>query len=510
MTGFSTANVGTSRIAMPASVAGIAVTLAAFFVTGLSALGLPIALHLVSPLLSIPFALVAGILVGLYASPFAAALVIFGWLFQNTMVALVSPWIADTATFNAIRAYNFILTVGVWIAIFGHFLQRWQSYPAQVRRLVAITLVAFVVCGPYFLIGLADNPVGAVTYLRNILSPLLMFHIAVLTAARGRIFAMVPLLAMAVIVVVYGYLELVAHDFLWAAINGDSYNDLRGRDFIDSGYWTEKLRESGFVYRSARDGQLTTLFNINVEWLKGIQIWRLLGPNFHAISFGYIVCAFIVLAAGLGRWLVVLALVPLALIVGSKGALVMALAALLAIVTFRIMAPGFVRTVFFAGIAAYALFVVVFGLRVGDYHVLGLMAGIRALAANPVGHGIGSGGNINVDMGRIDWAAAQAVGYAPEVVESAIGVLFNQVGLAAFAIIAIYLWLGSRLYALARSRGDNLSVALAFAVPMITVNGLFQEEALFAPLALGAMLTLSGVVLGQAARDDETMPGRGR
>ena len=42
----------------------------------------------------------------------------------------------------------------------------------------------------------------------------------------------------------------------------------------------------------------------------------------------------------------------------------------------------------------------------------------------------------------------------------------------------------------------------AFGILITLINGIFQEEALFAPLALGTLLALAGLVLGNAIRAD--------
>jgi hypothetical protein len=40
----------------------------------------------------------------------------------------------------------------------------------------------------------------------------------------------------------------------------------------------------------------------------------------------------------------------------------------------------------------------------------------------------------------------------------------------------------------------------AFGVMMVLVNGIFQEEALFAPPALGLLMCLTGLAIGNAIR----------
>ncbi|MEW6150354.1 MAG: hypothetical protein AB1745_20415, partial [Pseudomonadota bacterium] len=60
--------------------------------------------------------------------------------------------------------------------------------------------------------------------------------------------------------------------------------------------------------------------------------------------------------------------------------------------------------------------------------------------------------------------------------------------------VALKAW---RLYA---SSGYLTQGLAGFGVMVVLLNGLFQEEALFAPLALGLMLSLAGLVIGSDVR----------
>jgi hypothetical protein len=85
-------------------------------------------------------------------------------------------------------------------------------------------------------------------------------------------------------------------------------------------------------------------------------------------------------------------------------------------------------------------------------------------------------------------------------VESAIGVLLYQMGVAAILIVGAMVWIAARLWHVYRSTGDRVYAAAALGILVITVNGIFQEEALFAPLALGIMGALAGLLLGSVYR----------
>jgi hypothetical protein len=135
--------------------------------------------------------------------------------------------------------------------------------------------------------------------------------------------------------------------------------------------------------------------------------------------------------------------------------------------------------------------------------VIGFVGGVLGLMSNPIGRGIGVGGNLAVDATTIDWARSQQLGHVDPVVESAIGVMFYQMGVFAIIPLAILIWLAFKLWALYRRSHDRLFATGAFAILTVMVNGIFQEEALFSPLALGLVVALAGLLLGRAYR---TMP----
>jgi hypothetical protein len=56
------------------------------------------------------------------------------------------------------------------------------------------------------------------------------------------------------------------------------------------------------------------------------------------------------------------------------------------------------------------------------------------------------------------------------------------------------------LWRLYRRTGDRLYAAGALGLITIAVNGIFQEEALFAPLAFGMLAALAGLLFGRAYR----------
>ena len=57
---------------------------------------------------------------------------------------------------------------------------------------------------------------------------------------------------------------------------------------------------------------------------------------------------------------------------------------------------------------------------------------------------------------------------------------------------------------------NALHLAAALSLMTVIMTGLFQEEAYFAPLALGSFMALAGMIVGAGARAGVVGPGAGR
>jgi hypothetical protein len=153
-------------------------------------------------------------------------------------------------------------------------------------------------------------------------------------------------------------------------------------------------------------------------------------------------------------------------------------------------------------LAANVTFVFLSGKANGDYHVLGLLGGLNGFLKLPIGHTLGDGGNLSVpEFNAIDWTKFQQEGAADLAVESAVGVLFFQLGVMATAFLAFYVWIARTAWRLFVS---TRAPALAFsggATLILLTNGVFQEEAYFSPLSLGLLMILVGLTLGSVDRE---------
>lgn len=472
----------------------------ATIVLAVVATGLPIVAHLAGQTLGIAVCFVLAVLVANFAAAAVPVVLIFGYLFQNLFVALVSPAIGDVDQFNAIRAYNFILTVASWSVIAGSYWLARARFEPRVRTVMNVSTLALLAIGLYFAVGLVSNPSGAIVYLRNIAAPLLLFQVFLLVAQQHRVAVTAALVLMATGTLLFGYAELVGQDRLFRLINGDVYLLWRMKNEIDAGVWIRQMQETGIVYRSYLDALQSDFLNTPFLADLGIRLPRLGGPNFHPISYAYALAILSLLLAAIGRWWFLLLALPLLLVIGSKGALVLVMlsaGALLVIGRSRGFAPLWCYAALLLG---YAVTGIAVGLNTQDYHVIGFIGGLRGFLQNPLGHGIGLGGNLSLNMTTIDWSRSQNLGSTDVAVESAVGVLLYQMGVVAIALLALLIAVVAILWRNYLRTRDRTPAALALGLLTITVNGIFQEEALFSPLALGLMLALCGMALGRGCR----------
>lgn len=426
--------------------------------------------------------------------------VVVGFLFQNLIVALVVDHVASDDEFDIIRGYNFILLAVTWLVVCGRFLLDWPRRARDLDPFVWVSLAVFTAIGVHFLLGFAAQGLPAVIYLRNIVTPLLLFHICLLVFAQAPVRLGTPLTLLAVAFAACGFLEFMARDEWMRVSNSYAYWERSNSPNYVTMALDKMAEKSGIISTGLLQGFRVTLFNSPFLGDLDIEVLRLFGPNMHAISFAYATAFFLVFCLYRGRLLLGLALLLLLVLTSVKGPLLVFLLASASFVVGRIFGLRFAFATHWLALSLYAAAGVYLGLSIGDYHIIGLMAGLQDFVYAPLGRGLGAGGNFSPDFVNIDWPAAQAAGRTPFAVESSVGVLIYQMGIFAFAVMATYVWVGWRVLEVARRTGNALHAATAFALTAVVVTGLFQEEAYFSPLALGMFMALSGMILGAAAR----------
>jgi hypothetical protein len=485
------------RPIVPASIQDVAITL---LLATVSIAFVPL-LHGLSPLLAIAAVTLISCAIVIAVPAHAPMIAIFVLLFQNLFVSMLSPLITDNAALDFIKGYNFLVCSVMWLATLLLYVMRRRDNTAEINRLMIASTCALAAIVLYFVYGFLQNGVAAAIYLRNIVLPIFLFQLALLTAASFEMRVTPALVAIGVLFLLCGYVELVFRDFWLDITNGYAYWHFDEIKATDSGVWEREMRATGAVLVDLKDRFRFDFLNTPLLEDFGLsRILRVFGPTLSAISYAYGVCFFILFLLSVKRpWLAVAAL-PLAVFCSVKGALIMILFVAGSWLATRLIGAVPTLVAGLAGLVAYAAFGIHVGLQIGDYHVIGFMGGWNGFLQQPLGRGLGSGGNLSGNFAAIDWSAAQYAGAVDGAAESAVGVLLYQMGIAAlvplwfYGSLAMTAW---RLYA----RSGILTQGLAgFGMFIILTNGLFQEEALFAPPALGLMTCLAGLVIGNAVR----------
>ncbi len=462
---------------------------------------LPIFLHVASPFLGFATCFLIALTLANFAPSIVIAALVFSFAFQNAIVAIVLPWLAmDEMAFNLVRSYNFLMVVAVWIVFAISLLTDGRtSMRATPDRAIVMSLAVLPVVAIYLALGASKDPTAALTYLRNVLIPVLCLQIGLMAGRHIWRRPEPALIALGWLTVGYGYLELIFDLKFLHLFNGDIYLEMRMRGASAMETWAVMMKQTGFVIRDPLDMLRVPLFNTPLLADLDITLFRLHGPNFHPISFAYALAFFGLVGLANRRPALLLAALPLLVFIGSKGAVLMLLFAILAWRA-ALLVPRHIVMVGFTGmLAAYVALAIVVGMQIGDFHVLGLFGCLEGFFSNPLGHGLGDGGNLTNGPTIEEWQQAQNAGKSTAPVESGIGVLLYQMGIGAVAPLALYVSVVIWCWQLFLRTGAATFGLGAFAIATLLANAVLQEEALFSPLALGTMVLWIGHAIGREA-----------
>ncbi len=426
-------------------------------------------------------------------------LLITAFMFQNMAVAFFIPLMGDGAGFDAVRGLNFIILLTAFSSFILAAFLHTNRLPKQTRHWLLLTLAVIGLVVLYLGLGAVRGDIkDALIYFRNTLTPLASFAIGLSVASLYRVHMSKILLWLGLAAIAYGYAELFfTFDFL-ALFNGDEYFYLRLAGQIESGYWDRIMEQTGFVLRGLDDVMMVPFLNMQFfdQWFP--RVFRLSGPNIHPISYAYalaVISAFMLYSKR--GWFLFLS-IPLLLIIGSKGALVLLLCAIslkisTKLIGLRLSVIGMVLV-----LTAYIGAAIIYGRANGDYHVLGFLAGIRDFLRNPAGQGLGFGGNLSSSIKNVlSWTRAQHLGVADIPVESALGVMLYQMGIATTFYFALLIGIIRACYKMFVRTGAEVYLFGIAAITTIIANSVLQEEAIYSPLALGLTLCMVGISMGQ-------------
>src|SRR5260370_9088741 len=438
-------------------------------------------LHSASPILAISVETLIGCAIILAVPAHAPSIAIFILFFQNLFVSILSTYISDPSELEFIKGYNFLACSVMWLMTLALYGLRRRNHSAEVNRILGWGMLTLATVMLYFIIGFVQNGLAASIYLRNIVLPLFLFQLSLLTAATYEVRVTPFFVAIAVILIVCGYIEFAFRDFWLEITNGEAFWRFEEIKATNSGIWEKEMRTTGNVFVELKD-RFRFGF-LNTPLLEGLglsDILRIFGPNMSPISFGYGVAFFGLFLFTVGRSLLALAALPLVVFCSVKGALILTLFVYIAWLSTRILGAVATLILGILALALYAILGIYTGLQIEDYHVLGFRGGWNGFLEWPFGRGLGVGANLSEGYASIDWSAAQQAGAVDGAAESAVGVLLYQMGVAALLPLGFYLAMALkawRLYACS----ELLTQALAaFGVMIVLAHVFFQEEALVA------------------------------
>ncbi|WP_146006418.1 hypothetical protein [Cohaesibacter celericrescens] len=457
-----------------------------------------------SPALAIAchFLLVSG--TALFLTPMAPLVVVFSLIFQNMFVSIFSDFLVDQNDYNFVRGYNFLTMMILWLWLFGQYGLNWRSYGRTVNRIMGAGLIGFGLIGVYFLLGMAKNPSGAIIYLRNIISPLVIFQIFFLTSLRSRQPLTPFFVTITILVIILGFIEMLDRELWLDMVNGWRLWEVGNREAVLGLVADKSAKETGLIVRNILDTMRVAFLNTPLLGENSFVILRMSGPNIHAISYSYVLAFLSILMLMNRRWYLTLPIIPLLLLASAKGSMIMMLLAFSALLARKLFGAVFAIGALLFVLAVYIGLGIITGLNIGDFHVLGFMGGVYNFIGYPFGNGLGDGGNLVSNFNNLDWPAYQAAGRTPIAMESAVGVMLHQMGIATFGLLAVYAWIAAQTYKVSLESRINLHSIASFILIIVMVNGIFQEEAIFSPLALGLIMGLNGHILGQASGRDDT------
>jgi hypothetical protein len=485
------------RLPQPGAEAGLHVIVALLLI------GASVSSFAVSTVFGAAAAFVLTLLVATALPASVPVVIVCAFLFQNMMVAWFTPYIPDNNAFDALRGANFVVLMTIYGAFLAASLQVRLRRVTQVRPWLLWGVALAGIIFFYMLLGAARGaPKDSIIYFRNTITPLACFHIGLVAASLYRIDLRKALFWLGASAIVYGYCELLfTMDFL-SLFNGDLYIQRSIQRQIETGVWEKALQQTGFVLRGLEDVMTTTFFNTPLFADIFPKIFRIGGPNFHPISYAYALGMLSIWLLFKGRWLLPLAALPLLLVIGSKGAMFMVM---LALVVRLVQGTVGVRLALLGVLAIAATWITAaigYGMGHGDYHVLGLIAGLRGFLGNPLGQGLGIGGNLSSTSITLDWDHAQAAGVASVPVESAVGVMLYQMGVGSVVFFGFLAALANTARKLLLKTGNPEFMFAFVAIVTISTNAILQEEAFYSPLALGFCLLLVGTAFGTHWREE--------
>ncbi len=430
-----------------------------------------------------------------------ALLLVFFFL-QNAFIAYVSPGINNLNDFRLLLGSSFLnLVLTACVCVPAWVKLRYRVMVAN-NDLLRWMLLFLAVVAAYSVLGLFyRSPADVLLYVRVYLTGSLLFAIGIAYGFHiSHSYTVSVIRVLACILVLWGIVE-----FFWSY---DFYTF-----FNVASYLAYKFTASGQqeAVSTARDVMTySTHSYLNLTGFLGNEILRPNGPEIHPITYAYC-AAFTGLICFIYRsyWVALLAFC-IVVLTGAKGAITLVtMTYLLYLFYYFVRRPHLLLFALITVLGIYLAAGLIYGMQIHDYHVVGFIGGLRGFLDDPLGHGIGVGGNLSSQHQIETWKDRelwQNIG-ASYGFESALGVMIYQMGIG-FLVVLIFFWKVWRsVWKAALSFADEprlviVPIALAF----IFVNGVFQEEA-FSPAGWGLWFMFSGFLLVKRWKQDSPAAG---
>ncbi len=411
-------------------------------------------------------------------------------LYQNALISIFSPGMSHDS-YVALSGSSF---VGAVVVAGAFTFQILRSSDERSKRLAKYAIAAIAVAIVYLAIGaVSQGAVGAIISFRQVSGTLFSLLIGL---RIGQLWGYRTTATCFLLTVFIGLmmttLEIADPAWYLRLINATDFMNLKNAGLRADGYY--------FDVHSVIDAQTSAWFNSPLLSM-GEGSFRFGGPNMHSISYAYVLSISELILISLGRFELLPILLIFSYSIGVKGPTVLFAIAIALYVLWRITSNKRLLVATAVGFSAfYVIYGVYTGIAIGDYHSLGFMGGVYGFLANPLGHGLGAGGNLTTAVSTEYWQKMQNAGAADVGLESAVGVMLYQMGVGCFAIFtALIALLWAAPFGTA-GRGRAASTDLLFIGLWIGLtNGVFQEEA-YSPYAVGLLVLFCSILVANGRR----------
>lgn len=411
-------------------------------------------------------------------------------LYQNALVSFFSPGMSHDS-YVALSGSSFVSAVVV-AAVFT--LQILRSTDEQSKRLAKYAIAAIAVAVIYLAIGAASQgAVGAIISFRQVSGTLFSLLIGLgIGQLWGYRTVAICFLLTVFIGLVMTTLEIADPAWYLSLINATDFMNLKNAGLRAEGYH--------FDVHSVIDSQTSAWFNSPLLSM-GEGSFRFGGPNMHSISYAYVLAIAELMLITLRRFELLAVLLVFSYNIGVKGPTVLFAIAIALYCLWYVTSNKRLLVAAALGFSAfYVIYGVITGIAIGDFHSLGFMGGVYGFLANPLGHGLGAGGNFTTIVSTEYWQKMQAAGAADVGLESAVGVMLYQMGIGCVAVLTAVIALLRAAPFGTPGRGKATPTDLLFIGLWIGLtNGVFQEEA-YSPYAVGLIVLFCAVLVSNGRR----------